>query len=531
LIRNKHAWARLDWDYALDPENPNFPAGDPYDPDDWTQVGHYTLRYYYYNYGDGREQKKEVDDGGLLAWLIHEGEIKVVKNTSTCAEDGELTLAYKCHVCGQYVDEDTIKMLKHDEEPEDIARLISETPATCTSEGLAHYETHCKVCDRLLKEEDIKLEKLHHTNDPGYYDPLTLKWHWTWRVNDAKAAIRLTGDPVIIDSDGLLKYSYEHNHGVRHSLFNQFTVGETGYAVTAKAYTVCDTCGGNELAVGWYAENDLSTHTDADLDGLDNEWNHANHDVANVFEDADIFITVTDLTMPSADGAAGSITVKATYKKAADGTTISTETQTFPYYSSVASYLSGNTGSKPEAKNGLVLDGDGVWRYYVGGVFKSDYNGIVRYNGGSFFVANGLLCKDANGLNLNSADKKWYFLSQGQVQTSYTGLAEYDGEWFSIQGGVLDESVEGLVPYNGGSFLFSAGRLRKDVSGLWGADVNGDFWYLAKGQAQTQYTGLAEYQGSWFYVMGGKWANKYNGTVVYDGVKFKVVNGQVYQAA
>jgi hypothetical protein len=283
------------------------------------------------------------------------------------------------------------------------------------------------------------------------------------------------------------------------------TIGRVGYRITGLEQAICSMCG------------QVIERTDLGWD-----------DAEDILDDIEIYVTnlVAEDTNTNTEG---TITILMQYFE--DDAVVAEAEITRPYWSDWYAFLKHGNTDPEELKNGLVLDADGEWRYYIGGKFQENYNGIVRYNGGSFFVANGKLCKDANGLNLNSADNKWYFLSQGQVQTSYTGLAEYDGQWFSIQGGVLDESVEGLVPYNGGSFLFSAGRLRKDVSGLWGADTNGDFWYLAKGQAQTQYTGLAEYDGSWFYVMGGKWANKFNGTVVYDGVKFKVVNGQVYQAA
>ena len=81
--------------------------------------------------------------------------------------------------------------------------------------------------------------------------------------------------------------------------------------------------------------------------------------------------------------------------------------------------------------------------------------------------------------------------SNGQVQTQYTGLALYDGEWFYINKGKLDTKLAAYVEYDGGLFYVAAGRILKEVSGL-AQDPNGPDWYfLAEGQAQTQYTGLA----------------------------------------
>ena len=126
-----------------------------------------------------------------------------------------------------------------------------------------------------------------------------------------------------------------------------------------------------------------------------------------------------------------------------------------------------------EVKNGLVQDDDGVFRYYENDIFVP-LSGIVDYHGGSFFVANGVLCSDANGLAEYGG--QWYFLANGQVQKQYSGLAQYDGEWFYIENGILNISKNGLVFYDGGQFLVAIGRICYDVSGLWlnSANIGGD---------------------------------------------------------
>ena len=186
-------------------------------------------------------------------------------------------------------------------------------------------------------------------------------------------------------------------------------------------------------------------------------------------------------------------------------------------------------GTDPHApvKNGLTLDSDGVWRYYERNLFVP-LTGIVEYGGGQFYVVDGLLSTESSGLTL--IDEVWYFLSHGQLQ-AVTQWAEYDGYWFYITNGILDTTKNGLMDYNGGQFLVAAGQIKKGVNGLWHneATLGGDdcWYYLARGQVQTQYTGLAEYDGAWFYVVNGRLAVEYTGTVYYDGHEFYVVNGQV----
>ena len=181
-----------------------------------------------------------------------------------------------------------------------------------------------------------------------------------------------------------------------------------------------------------------------------------------------------------------------------------------------------------DSKDGLVLDPDGVWRVYEDNVFREDYIGLYEYDGGLFFIANGELCADANGLNLNGADGKWYFLANGQVQTRHSGFAEYDGSWFMIEKGMLDENANGLYEYDGGVFAFAAGRLRTDINGLWLNPLDNRWYFLANGQVQTQHTGVAGYDGAFFVIADGELDSDYNGRIWYDGALFNVVCGQLY---
>ena len=181
----------------------------------------------------------------------------------------------------------------------------------------------------------------------------------------------------------------------------------------------------------------------------------------------------------------------------------------------------------------LNQDHDGVWRVFCGDSFASDYTGIFYYEGGEFFVANGVLCSEANGLNLYNG--KWYFLSNGQIQTQWNGFAEYDGHWFMIKNGMLDETANGLQYYDGGWFLFAAGKLQDQYSGLWEntfdeyvmGDKPGKWYFLSNGQVQEDASGVAMYDGSFFKIDNGRFDKDFNGIIEYDDHDFNVVNGQL----
>ncbi|MBO6298163.1 MAG: hypothetical protein J6N53_04895, partial [Lachnospiraceae bacterium] len=184
-------------------------------------------------------------------------------------------------------------------------------------------------------------------------------------------------------------------------------------------------------------------------------------------------------------------------------------------------------GEAQTNENGLVPVDD-AWVYVEAGVVAEEKSGFVDYDGGSFLIVKGFVESGANGL-VEDPDhpKDWYFLSNGQVQTQYTGLAEYGGKWFYIENGKLDVNLAAFVEYDGGLFFVGAGRIMTEVNGLAMDPQGTDWYYLANGQAQLQYTGLVQYDGEWFYVVNGKLATDYTGSVEYDGAEFNVVSGMV----
>ena len=183
----------------------------------------------------------------------------------------------------------------------------------------------------------------------------------------------------------------------------------------------------------------------------------------------------------------------------------------------------------PVSYTGLVAY-NGKFIYVTKGQTDNTYSGFVSYKEGLFLVDKGAVATSRNGLVQDPHHQQdWYFLANGQVQTQYTGLAQYDGEWFYVEKGKLNTTLAAYVKYDGGLFFVGAGRIMTEVNGL-AMDPNGsDWYYLANGQAQIQYTGLAQYDGKWFYVKAGKFARDYTGSVGYNGASFWVSNGEVVE--
>ena len=176
----------------------------------------------------------------------------------------------------------------------------------------------------------------------------------------------------------------------------------------------------------------------------------------------------------------------------------------------------------------ILMNDDGTIIVVAKGIELKNYTGMADYNGGKFLVDKGKIATGVSGVQLDPVrEDAFWFLANGQVQFDYEGLTVYDGEWFYLKDGKVALDVIGYVSYDGGLFYVSVGRILRESSGL-AKDPNGTAWYyLAEGQAQTQYTGLAQYDGEWFYVIEGRLAEDYTGPVEYDGATFNVVNGMV----
>ena len=174
--------------------------------------------------------------------------------------------------------------------------------------------------------------------------------------------------------------------------------------------------------------------------------------------------------------------------------------------------------------------------FFKNGRVDEEFEGLIEYNGAKFYVKDGVVAKDMNGLHLVSGtddetttDDKFYFFSNGQIQSEYKGLALYDNEWFYLENGYLDTNTNGIVEHDGGKFIVAVGRIAKEANGLW-QDPKDKKWYFASnGQIQTQHTGVAGYDGKLFYVIKGELATDYKGTIKYNGVVYEVINGQLYK--
>ena len=448
----------------------------------------------------------------LLSAINNNGGYAKLSAAPDCEVGGTVTVSYICMVDKkEVVETQDIKVYPTDhtravptrEEKVDIVE------PTCDSNGSYTAVVKCDICGKEIeRRENVKIPRLPHTNeiDKNKEDDATLATIYVDDINTDKTAyLKFVGDKVIdfngetVKDKATAPFPMPNDDPTKvmqcvgtYATKDDPDVFRDAFGVSVKVYTNCDECGHNEVAL--------------------------------VSQDK-VKLTVVDVQKEGANGKAGSITLKATYRTT-EKKTVEAE-YTVPYFSTIEAY-NARLEEQPETPgskiNGLHLDSDGVWRYYKDSVLQSDYTGFVDYAGRTFYVINGEL--DQTLTRLIIFDNEWYYLIEGEL-TNYTGVVLYDGEWFYVSKGRLDDTINGLVEYNGGLFVFVNGRLADEGNGMWISNDNKAYW-LALGRVCEEYTGVAMYDNAFFYVIDGKVAQDYNGTVEYNGATFRVENGQLY---
>ena len=431
-----------------------------------------------------------------------------------CTVGGTVTVSYICvNDRTTVVKTQDVKLVPTDH-VRDIPKNENEVKPTCEQMGSYEAVTDCKYCGTELERRAVQLQRLPHSNEDKDHFDATGEYTNDY-TTDTTAYLKFIGDKVVDVNGEALKnkgavitdtFDYvidkENNVNVKVSFAGTYAVKDNDvefkndFGVGVWVYTKCSECGKNVVAL-----------------------NKDNKDGKTVA------LKIADVQKESANGKAGSITLEATYKKA-NGERI-TETYTVPYFSTIEAY-NGRLEEQPETPdeklNGLHWDEDGECRYYVDGEFQKDFSGILEYEGKSFVLNNGVLCRTASGLNL--IDDEWYYLTEGRIRTDVTQVVLYDDEWFYVTEGKLDTSVDDLVSYDGETFVYVDGRYAQEGNGLWIGE-DGVWYFLSNGRVAKEHTGLAMYDNEWFYVVNGKLAVDFNGTVDFEGGTFKVVGGMV----
>ena len=147
------------------------------------------------------------------------------------------------------------------------------------------------------------------------------------------------------------------------------------------------------------------------------------------------------------------------------------------------------------------------------------------------YVSDGNATYEADGTKTAVCEKcgaKDTVVDEGsKLRTEGPTLIPIDGVYYYFDGDYVPDKF-GFADYDGSKFLIVQGKVSANVNGLINnPDDVSEWYYVAGGQVQTQYTGLALYDGAWFYVTNGRLDTTFSGLVNYDGGRFIVAAGQI----
>ena len=160
-------------------------------------------------------------------------------------------------------------------------------------------------------------------------------------------------------------------------------------------------------------------------------------------------------------------------------------------------------------QDGLAQNENGVWCYYVSGEVDNSYTGLANVGDTWWYVQNGVINFDYNGI-VPFGDA-WWCVAGGRVCTEYTGLwSDPSVGWWYIKDGTIDFSYNGMIPYGDAWWCVAGGRVCFEYTGLWN-DPSIGWWYIQDGTINFNYFGMIPYADAWWCVVGGQVRTDYTG--------------------
>ncbi len=127
------------------------------------------------------------------------------------------------------------------------------------------------------------------------------------------------------------------------------------------------------------------------------------------------------------------------------------------------------------------------WTYTVDGIPDYSYNGFAKNKNGWWYIEDGIVTFQKNSVIQDTTGEigekgDWWYVVGSEVQTSFTGLANYRNEhgWWYIVDGKVDFEHNGVDKNDNG------------------------WWYVSGGKVDFTYTGRASNKNGIWNVVNGK---------------------------
>ena len=182
-----------------------------------------------------------------------------------------------------------------------------------------------------------------------------------------------------------------------------------------------------------------------------------------------------------------------------------------------------NVAPEAEKKNGLVYDSmDGKWYYYTDGMVDTEKTGLVKGTDSVFWYVNsGVVDTSYTGSVTNSAGT-WYVVG-GKIDVTFTGLGKDGDKFIAVFKGKAYPEFTGLIQNAGYFWYVNAGVVDTTYTGFY--ENSSGKWYVANGKVDTNFKGLGKDGDKWLVVLGGRYDSTYTGLIKNGGAFWYVKNG------
>lgn len=199
-------------------------------------------------------------------------------------------------------------------------------------------------------------------------------------------------------------------------------------------------------------------------------------------------------------------------------------------------------------KNGVVDKNSGVlvvpnwsgwWLIRDGWLDMSTSTGLMNMDstGSNYLQFKNGLWQLSQNETLASNEVGWFFVRNGKVDFTYTGLAANENGIFYVQGGAVNFNYTGIVPDNigfttsstpaSGFVYIKDGKFDQDADTVAYYAATDTWWKVRNGLVDFTYNGLASNENGWFYINGGKFDTSYTGPAQNELEIWYIKNGVV----
>lgn len=193
-----------------------------------------------------------------------------------------------------------------------------------------------------------------------------------------------------------------------------------------------------------------------------------------------------------------------------------------------------------------VIDGDycgfaeenGLWWLVDHGTVDFDRNevveGVVDGREGLWYVSGGTVMTDYSGVTEYTDSGTMRVVECGRADLSFTGFASNSRGWWYAENGAVDTEktalIEGTLAGEDALWYVADGQVQLSFSGL--ADVDGDGapWYILYGRAAPDLTGVVQLGEDHWYCRSGRVERRGREAIVEDGVEWIVTDGSAVRA-